>query len=295
MNESAKSALAAELARFRAQIPPQTLTLADTAWTSYDTQEGAQSVLLLPSSGLSVEALFHYVHVLRPHYRVVALDVPHSVRTLEAAVLGIVGVLDALGVEKTHVVGFSWGALPVQMLLRGHAARVGDAVLGFGFVPNPERAAILKQQLGLMRIVPASIMLSLMRRNTRLAIANNSTQVNAADRAFWQEYYDAYYHQPAQRERMLAHARLSVAFATQTPFQTKDIAAWAGRMLLIESEVDEVIDEGERGAFKSMYPRAYVQTLNNCGHLAPILLSSILAQSVLKFLQTSDSMPKKAG
>ena len=58
--------------------------------------------------------------------------------------------------------------------------------------------------------------------------------------------------------------------------------------MLIESGNDDVISEGDRGAIKGMYPRAFVQTLEEYDHLAPILASEQMSQSMVRFLRKEE-------
>lgn len=275
---------ATQWAHFRATTPPTALMVGQSTWSVYDTQAGAQAVLLLPANGAPTAALFPYIEALRPHYRVIAPDIPRNVRKLESAVLGVVAVLDQLGIHKAHTIGISWGAMLVQMLLRGHASRVGDAVITHTTTPNPERAVILKQQRALLRFLPNALMMPFLRGGMVRAIASAQADTTPEERAFWQSYYSTLYRTEWTRAHVLARANIACEFAAQTPFQTKDILGWGGRLLVIESQEDEVIDEGQRGALKGMYPNAYVQTLEACGHLATVLMSDALAQSMLKFL-----------
>ncbi|MGW4336944.1 alpha/beta fold hydrolase [Rhodococcus koreensis] len=116
-----------------------TVTLAGGLTIGYAEQGTGTPVVLLPGS-----AVDHTIFVpggqfdaLSQHFRVISLDWrgtgestrsedPYTAADLEADVLG---VLDALGIEKTHIAGMSQGSTIAQRLAAHHPDRVDRMVL----------------------------------------------------------------------------------------------------------------------------------------------------------------------
>ena len=104
-------------------------------WES--TGEG-EPVLLIMGLGLSGGAWWRTVPVLARHLRVITFDnrgVGRSAGsgpsfTTEAMADDAVSVLDAAGLERAHVYGFSLGGMVAQQVALRHPARVRSLVLG---------------------------------------------------------------------------------------------------------------------------------------------------------------------
>jgi pimeloyl-ACP methyl ester carboxylesterase len=116
-----------------------TVTLTDGVTIGYAEQGSGTPVVLLPGS-----AVDHTIFVpggqfeaLAQHFRVIALDwrgtgessrgeAPYTAADLEADVLG---VLDALDIDRAHLVGMSQGSTIAQRIAAHHPDRVDRVVL----------------------------------------------------------------------------------------------------------------------------------------------------------------------
>ncbi|HPU13905.1 MAG TPA: alpha/beta hydrolase [Aeromicrobium sp.] len=97
------------------------------------------TVLLLHGFGASLEFWRHAAEDLSDHYRVVALDLPGFGRSdspadfsIDAQLPVLAGFLDALGIERCHVVGHSMGTLVACEFTAAHPERVDRVVLASG-------------------------------------------------------------------------------------------------------------------------------------------------------------------
>ena len=113
-----------------------------------------------------------------------------------------------------------------------------------------------------------------------------NTPADSDERAFWQAYFAELYRTRFRKQDVLSRLHLTADYHTGKAFTVRDLRDWPGRLLIIESGNDQVIDEGDRGALKGMYPGAYIQTLPGYDHLAPLLASRELLASIRRFLNT---------
>lgn len=96
-------------------------------------------VVLLHGLGCGKRMWFHQTRALRPHFRVIAYDLrghgetdaPAAATDYSAAHLArdLVGVLDALNIERAAIVGFSLGGGPALALAASRPERVSRLVL----------------------------------------------------------------------------------------------------------------------------------------------------------------------
>lgn len=106
---------------------------ADTPGTKGCTERGRPSILVLHGAAGStrLETLL-LARLLEPAGHVIALDLPGHGRssgdgdvTFESTMEAVVGAMDALGLDRPHVVGYSFGGAVALVLAATHPERVG--------------------------------------------------------------------------------------------------------------------------------------------------------------------------
>ena len=129
------------------------------------------ALLLLHGIGGNAEQFRNQLDGLADAFDVLAWDAPGYGAsddpgpdwTIGDYVAAAVGLLDALGLERAHLLGQSWGGVIAQEVCRRHAARLRSLVLadtftGGGAQSAAERAAGLQARLtALERMTPAEM------------------------------------------------------------------------------------------------------------------------------------------
>lgn len=251
----------------------ETIVAAGIPTNLHDTGDdpGHGVVLLIHGSGPGVSAWANWrltIPALRQHFRVIAPDVvgfgftqrPVDSYDLDTWTAHVVGVLDALGIERAHVVGNSFGGSLALSLAIRHPDRVrrlglmGAVGLDFpitpgldavwGYEPNVEAMAAL---LRIFTATPAPGLEDLAR-----------LRYEASVRPGVQEAYAEMFPAPRQRwVTALAHAE-------------EDVAGIAAPTLIFHGREDRVIPLATSLRLFELIPRAQLHLFGECGHWTQI-------------------------
>jgi pimeloyl-ACP methyl ester carboxylesterase len=216
---------------------------------------------LLPAGGTRVPDMYLLLfEALEPVFRIVApayLPVP----TMAALVAGVAAVLDAEGIGQADVLGSSFGGFVAQCFVRRHPARVRRLVLANTGVPGSSPLP----GLGLLVRVFARLPEGLVRRATGWNW-RRWFKVPPGQRAFWLGLLDELLATRLTKADLVSALEEMQDYATRYRFAPRDLAAWPGRVLLIESAHDEAFPPAARAALRALYPQARVRTFAGGGH-----------------------------
>jgi pimeloyl-ACP methyl ester carboxylesterase len=129
----------------------------------YVEQGRGEAVVFIPGLGGDHHLWHHQLPAFAQHFRAIALDPrgagqsdkPDLPYTIEEMADDVAGLLEALGIERAHVVGASMGGFIAQMFALRHPHRLGRLILcctsfgGPNVVPMPpESLAVFTQRTG---------------------------------------------------------------------------------------------------------------------------------------------------
>jgi len=188
-----------------------------------------------------------------------ASDKPRDAFTLEDMTRDAISVLDAVGAQKSHVVGISMGGMIAQLLALDHAERVDHLVLmsthfgGFNLVmPGPEVASIFMRQPDMSRD-------EIVRNATRLI-----TAPGFADK-----------HPEAIEELVrlaLVEPTPNAIFGSQLQAvlgsdRSARVSSIRAPTLILHGDVDPLIPFENGRRLAQAMPNARFEVLKGCGHL----------------------------
>lgn len=283
--QAVADSLTKQLSNFRQQNRLQSARIGKQEWTYYSAgDKGQEALLLLHGGGGDAEAMFGYIQGFSEHFHVIAPDIPPGIKNLDEVVSGLRALLSLEGINAVVVVGLSFGGMLAQMYIRKFQNTVIDLVITHSLIPSKHLAEATRTQKNLLMLYPEPLLLWMSKRSYREHIAGSSTPASEEIRTFWQGYFEEAYSQRIRKKHFVSRARLMAQYHREYEFNSRDLLQWQGNMLIIESEADDVIRDGDRGSLKAMYSRAYIQTLDGYDHLAPFLAVDEMISSIRNFL-----------
>src|SRR5690606_6976093 len=109
------------------------------------------------------------------HFRVIAPNIPQTIKTMDDAANGFAAILQAENIQQAHLVGMSFGAALAQIFIRRYRQLVTDTILTHTVIPSIHLAEHVAMQRNLMRLYPAPFLLWLSRRTFRHNITHSSS------------------------------------------------------------------------------------------------------------------------
>ena len=198
--------------------------------------------------------LFPQILGLASTYRVIAPTIPKTLATIDDTLKGLATILNTESADRVHLFGVSFGGMIAQAFMRRYHARIRDVILSHTAIPTEQHAERSQLQLRMLRLMPAPMLLWSMKKTYLHSIQQTTIPISNADKAFWRDYFDNLYSNQLTKQHLLSRARLSHDYFANYTFNSSDLNHWKGRMLILQSDEDEVYSEGERGAVLGMYP-----------------------------------------
>lgn len=250
-------------------IVPPTTTQPATGALHWDSVGVGPPVLLITGLGLSGGAWWRTVPVLARRFRVLTFDNRGVGRsksalysyTTEAMADDAVSVLDAAGVARAHIYGFSLGGMVAQQLALRYPERVGALVLGATHPGGPRAVA------------PDSEAVEFFRRRPELP----------DEEAAWASV--PYNYGPVCRRRHVGRIAEDIARRLAHPFPADAYRAQLyaavlhnclGRLdrivapaLIVHGRHDRMIPVGNAELLAEHLPHAELRILEHSGHLYP--------------------------
>ena len=244
-----------------------------------------QPVMLIHGSGPGVSAYANWrltMPALSGAFRVVAPDLvgfgfterPQGfVYAMERWISHLIGVMDALGIERAHVVGNSFGgALALALAIR-HPQRVDRLVLMGSVGVRFQITAELDEIWGYQPSLPAMRRLISMFSRDRNHVDDDLARLRyeASIRPGFQESYAAMF--PAPRQRWVN--------AMASPEEA--VRVLEHETLIVHGREDRVIPLSNAYKLLELIPRAQLHVFGRCGHWTQIEQAARFGRLLLDF------------
>lgn len=250
------------LTAFRRRHPYREIQIDGKAWSYIIGGQGTRTLLLLPGS-LVPDLFFVPIEELERDCRVI-VPAYAAVATMAELVAGVAAILDAEGVERVDVIGSSFGGYLAQCFVRAHPARVERLILAETGVRHfVSWAPSIWLLARLMKVLPSRTVRFLMRRLWFTLFTPPASQ-----RTFWRELMREILTTQLGKANFVSETELLADFSAHCHFSSADLAAWPGKILILESERDEAYSPANRARMRAVYPQAQVHTIRNATHSA---------------------------
>ncbi len=262
---------------FRHRYPQRQVYVHETPWTYVALGKGTHSILFLHGMMGASDIWWQQMEALSPHFRVISVTYP-PVSSLEAMSQGVLGVLDAEGISKTHVVGSSLGGYLAQYLVAFYPHRIRKAVFGNTFPPNDLYAKENRKLIRILPFLPAWLVMRTMRHHVEKVVYPASGYSSLVRAYLLEQTYGR-----MSKAQVIARAKAVMdRFAPGHP-DTSRIP-----VMILEADNDPLVPEILRTQLKATYPTAQVKTLHRAGHFPYLNVPETYTELLRAFLADTE-------
>ncbi|MEM7100922.1 MAG: alpha/beta hydrolase [Pseudomonadota bacterium] len=143
------------LQRFVANHPCKRSQAGEQTIEYLSSGRGDETILFLSGAMATPYMWFHAISEFERSHRVLAPNLPPTGLTADQIIAQIIHLLDAEGIAKTHVVGYSYGGGIAQYLAEKAPDRLDKLILSHtATIRRPDAAKITQKRLDLLRPLP---------------------------------------------------------------------------------------------------------------------------------------------
>ena len=271
--------LSQRLESFRRTHPYKEIQVEGKRWRYVVGGQGERTLLLLPGGTLVPDTYFILLEVLEHDYRVI-VPAYAAVPMMAELVTGAAAILDAEGVERVDVMGSSFGGYVAQCFVRAHPDRVDRLILAATGVRHFVSSATLLYLLAqLMKLLPVGAVRFFMWRLWSKLVTTSPEQ-----QAFWLGLLKEILTTQLSKDNLVSVTEEIYDFAAHYRFRSGDLAAWPGKLLILQSDQDEAYSPAIRAETRAVYPQALVHTFHAAGHTAIMTATDEFIRIIHEFL-----------
>lgn len=247
------------LRAFGTKYPEKHVTAGGVTWRYRVGGQGSRPLLLLPGGELVNDMGFDLVAALAPRFRIVYPAYPVA-RSLEDLADGVAEVLAAEGIARATVLGPSFGGAVAQCLIRRHPDRIERLILSNTGVPLAYLVRGRKIANAVLASIPWPALRILLARSILKLLG-----APAEELPFWRGYVKDLFDKRLTKADVMANLEIQLEYHQRFRFKPDDLAAWPGKIFVIESDND-IFNAERRKALRETYPQAPVYTFHGAGH-----------------------------
>ena len=275
---STPESLSHQLNAVRATLPLQVCTIAGHTWRYLDTQGKGDALLLLPGALGEADTSFEYILALQDSWRVLSLNYPSTLHTLLAALEGLIGLLNRLGIRQAHVVGGSYSGSLAQTLASRYPDRVASLLLSNTAAPGDAPPWRWRLAAAALVPLPEAWLHSLMRAGIGFFLpARSSSQ------AFWRTYF-AETLPRWSKQAFRARLRLMAEMETAANVHRLHHSPFRGPVLVVAAAEDRLVSARQRMGLQTLYPQAQTAAFIAKGHATSLDEATTHIQLYREFL-----------
>jgi pimeloyl-ACP methyl ester carboxylesterase len=266
------------LRAFRASYPNKSLTVAGAEWKYRICGAAPRTLLMLPGGELVNDMGFDLAAALVPRFRIVYPAYPRA-ESLDELADGIAAILDAEKIPRVTVLGASFGGAVAQCMVRRHPDRIERLILSNTGVPLARLVRGRRVANGVLASIPWVLLRGLLARSMMKLM-----RAPAGETRFWRAYLKDLFETQLTKPAVMANLRIQLDYHLRYRFAPGDLAAWPGKVFVIESDND-IFNADRRRAMRDTYPQAPVYTFHGAGHAPAFSRTSEYLEVLGRFLE----------
>jgi pimeloyl-ACP methyl ester carboxylesterase len=201
-------------------------------------------------------------------YRVIAPTIPSEVTTVAEVLNALLMILQEEGTSSVQLFGVSNGGMIGQCLLRRDPEKVQTLILFHSMLPSAEYGKKFRRRARGLSLIPRFITVIFGRYWLNKQIRGEAANSTPSEQAFWIAYFKEFYDSElVTKAYFVSRAKILTDYFSNYQFEPGDLNEWPGRILILESENDQIVSTSERERLKSFYNQASVHTFRGAGHL----------------------------
>lgn len=256
---------------FERRCPPKNVETAQGIFTVFSAGEGERTLLLLPGGTGRGAVFFRYMLGLESYGHILTVDYP-NIDSISGYVRGITEVLRQLSVRKADLLGYSFGGILAQVLVREYPEKFPKVLLNHTAsvdreVPEDlvgQKKAGFEQGLRMLQSVPAFVVEWINKRRIKEILSGIS---DPGERKFWAEFMRSKAKEKG-KEASLSLLMAMVDFAANYRFGPEDLTDDKGEIMIVESTADGAFSSVEKECVRRAHPNANVVTFEDHSHYA---------------------------
>jgi len=247
------------LRAFRASYPNKSLAVSGVEWKYRICGAGERTLLMLPGGELVNDMGFDLAAALAPRFRIVYPAYPRA-PSLDDLADGVAAILDAEKIPCVCVLGASFGGAVAQCMVRRHPEKIERLILSNTGVPLAYLVRSRKVANAILASIPWPILRVLLAKSIMKLLGAPADQL-----PFWRSYARDLFASQLTKADVMANLRIQYEYHLRYRFTPGDLAAWPGKIFVIESDND-IFNAERRKALRDTYPQAPVYTFHGAGH-----------------------------
>ncbi|MBD3191629.1 MAG: alpha/beta fold hydrolase [Candidatus Heimdallarchaeota archaeon] len=253
-----------QLRMFRERNPWKQLTIKGQKWDYLKTTRKNHVLLVLIGATRWGEA-FPVNRYLAEEYQIISPTYP-EVYTMDRIIEGVNGILDHEGINKIDILGISFGGMIAQYFVHQLPEKVQKIALANTMPPIPEINVMFKLVTKIIELAPTQLIDII----TKKRLYETWIKRLEKDQEFWKVYVEEILEEYMYKGWIVSQYKMANDFCENFKIDDEKLSRWPGKMLIIESDDDQVIDRNYRERLKELYPLARIHTIQNGGHM-PVL------------------------
>jgi pimeloyl-ACP methyl ester carboxylesterase len=235
------------------------IDLSGTIWDYIVAGQGKETIFIIPGGTGRTKDIFQYVLALEKNYRIIAVELPTNIFTIEDAINGVIEILNAESIDKVHFIGFDAGSMIEQQFVQNYPEKALDIVLIHTVVPNKWTAKWIGKYVRIHNFLP-SFLYSNISKYFFTKWMQKYLDASQEVQNFWINHYADSFSKETENNRV----RIIMDYLKNYDIAPGGPDNWSGKMLIIESEKDKISGKEEiRKQIRETYPHAEYFTFSD--------------------------------